>query len=133
LPEDVAVANNFSNDASKKIIAISKEGIDEGWYGMDIGPKTLTAWEHSLKEAGSIFWNGPVGVFELPAFSEGTFSLVKFLSTLSAYTIIGGGDSAAAVQQTGLNKNFTHISTGGGASLEFIEHGTLPGIEALTY
>jgi phosphoglycerate kinase len=133
LPEDIVEADAFSNGASKKIITLSKEGIDAGWYGMDIGPKTLTSWEHSLKEAGSIFWNGPVGVFELPAFSEGTFSLVRFLSTLSSCRIVGGGDSAAAVHQTGLSKNFTHISTGGGASLEFIEHGTLPGIEALTH
>jgi phosphoglycerate kinase len=133
LPEDILEADAFSNNASKKIITISKEGIDEGWQGMDIGPKTLTAWQHSLKEAGSIFWNGPVGVFELPAFSEGTFSLVKFLSSLSCCKIVGGGDSAAAVHQTGLNKKFTHMSTGGGASLEFIEHGTLPGIEALTH
>ena len=132
LPEDIVEASAFSNDASKKIVTLSKEGIDPGWYGMDIGPKTLTAWQHSLKEAASIFWNGPVGVFELPAFSEGTFSLVRFLSTLSSYRIVGGGDSAAAVHQTGLSKNFTHILTGGGASLEFIEHGTLPGIEALT-
>ncbi len=133
LPEDILEADAFSNDSSKKIITISKEGIDDGWQGMDIGPKTITSWQHSLKEAASILWNGPVGVFELPAFSEGTFSLVKFLSSLSSCRIVGGGDSAAAVHQTGLNKNFTHISTGGGASLEFIEHGTLPGIEALTH
>ena len=98
---------------------------------MDIGPKTFTTWQKSLETASSIFWNGPVGVFELSAFSEGTFSLVRFLSSLSSYRIVGGGDSAAAVHQLGLEKSFTHISTGGGASLEFIEHGNLPGIKAL--
>lgn len=133
LPEDIVEANTFANSSIKKIVEPSKEGIDAGWYGMDIGPKTLNSWEQSLKQATSVFWNGPVGVFEIPAFSEGTFSLVKFLSSLSSFRIVGGGDSAAAVRRLDLSKNFTHISTGGGASLEFIEHGTLPGIEAITY
>ncbi len=131
LPEDIIESDSFSNSSSKKTVNISKEGIDTGWYGMDIGPKTFTRWQKSLENASSIFWNGPVGVFELPSFSEGTFSLVKFLSSLSSYRIVGGGDSAAAVHQLGLEKSFTHISTGGGASLEFIEHGNLPGIKAL--
>ena len=132
LPKDIVEADSFSEHSIKKTITIAKEGVDAKWYGMDIGPLTLNSWKESLKNAASIFWNGPVGVFELPSFSEGTFSLVRFLSQLSSYRVIGGGDSAAAVHELALDKKFTHISTGGGAALEFIEQGTLPGIKALT-
>ena len=132
LPEDAVAALTFSNDSPKKIVNTLKEGIDEGWKGMDIGPKTILSWQQSLQKAVAIFWNGPLGVFEFPQFAEGTFSMIQFLSTLSSLRIVGGGDSAAAIHELGLAKNFTHISTGGGASLQWIEKGTLPGIEALS-
>lgn len=132
LPTDISESSSFSIDGHQKIVKIS-EGISPNWYGMDIGPETLASWEKSLENAASIFWNGPLGVFELAPFSKGTFSLAKFLSKLSSYRVIGGGDSAAAIEQAGLANDFSHISTGGGASLEFIELGSLPGIEALTH
>lgn len=132
LPEDAVAALSFSNDSPKKIVNTLKEGIDEGWRAMDIGPKTISSWQQSLQKASSIFWNGPLGVFEFSNFAEGTFSIIHFLSTLSSLRIVGGGDSAAAIHQLGLAQKFTHISTGGGASLTWIEKESLPGIEALT-
>lgn len=120
-----------SNGNSSKIIDIS-QGIEKGWKGMDIGPKTLVLWTQELSKAKSIFWNGPVGVFEDPLFAKGTFHLAQFLSSLSSERIVGGGDSIAAIDQLHLADHFTHISTGGGASLEFLEYGTLPGIEILS-
>jgi phosphoglycerate kinase len=131
LPEDVVITPISSNHSLKKVVNVYKEGIDEGWKGVDIGPKTIATWSKSLKTASSIFWNGPVGIFEVPSFAEGTFSLIRFLASLSSRRIIGGGDSACAVHQSGLADKFTHISTGGGASLEWIEKGHLPGIDAL--
>ena len=131
LPDDLLISKDFSNTSEFKTIK-SSQGIEKGWRGMDIGPETLFTWEHELKKARSIFWNGPVGVFEFSYFANGTFTLSKFLSSLSSERIIGGGDSVAAINQLGLASYFTHISTGGGASLEFLEKGTLPGIEILT-
>ena len=131
LPSDVIITNRFANDAETKTIPIS-QGIPEGWQGMDIGPQTIDAWSASLKEGATIFWNGPVGVFEFPLFANGTNSLAKLLSKLSSIRIIGGGDSVAAINQLGLGNSFTHISTGGGATLEFLEFGHLPGIDALS-
>ncbi len=131
LPEDILEGDAFSKDSSKKTISISKEGISPGWYGLDIGPKTLHTWKSTLEKAGSIFWNGPVGVFEFPSSAQGTLQLATFLSKLSSYRVIGGGDTAAAIHELQINQKFTHISTGGGASLEFLEYGTLPGIKAL--
>lgn len=131
LPVDLVIADAFSNDAHRKIISV-KEGIPAGWQGMDIGPQTLQKWAEELKPASTLFWNGPVGVFEMPHFAEGTRGIAEILAKAHAKTIVGGGDSVAAVQQMGLGKKMTHLSTGGGASLEFLEFGHLPGIDALT-
>lgn len=131
LPTDLVIADAFSNEANTKIV-ITQKGIPDDWQGMDIGPKTLEAWKLTLRGSGTLFWNGPLGVFEFPHFAKGTEQLAQMLSTLDATTIIGGGDSVAAINRTGLGQKFSHLSTGGGASLEFIEFGHLPGIEALT-
>jgi phosphoglycerate kinase len=108
------------------------ETIPSTKLGLDIGPKTIELFKRELSKAKTILWNGPMGVFENPAFAKGTYEIASFLSAVSATTIVGGGDSVAAINETGLSDKFTHLSTGGGASLEFIELGTLPGIEALT-
>lgn len=130
LPEDLVISNAFEDDAKTEIVTV-EEGIPEKWQGMDLGPDSLRLWEKQLCNAKTIFWNGPVGVFEFPHFAKGTRTLSQFLATLDCIKIVGGGDSVAAITALGLEKQFTHISTGGGAALEFIEHGTLPGIEAL--
>lgn len=127
LPKDIVITNDQENQ-----VVLAKDGIPAGWKGMDIGPKTLEEWVVSLDKAATIFWNGPMGVFEVPAFANGTNRLAQNLSTLSASVIVGGGDSVAAINALHLEKNFAHISTGGGAALEYIEHGHLPGIDALT-
>lgn len=127
LPSDLII----SNGTTFKIINIS-QGIEKGWQGMDIGPYTISCWKKELIKANSIFWNGPLGVFENPSFAKGTFEIAKFLATLSSERIIGGGDSIAAIKKLHLEDKFTHLSTGGGASLEFLEKGTLPGIEILS-
>ncbi len=131
LPSDTLIADAFSNDANTKIVS-SSEGIPEGWQGMDIGPKTIDTWKKALQGAGTIFWNGPLGVFEFSRFAEGTEQIARTLSALNATTVVGGGDSVAAINKLGLSSKFSHVSTGGGASLEFIEYGHLPGIDALT-
>jgi phosphoglycerate kinase len=131
LPTDHLIASSFSQDSPTKILSIN-EGVPTGWQGVDIGPKTLSTWENSLKNAATIFWNGPVGVFEIPAFAKGTEGIAQTLAHLSAITIVGGGDSVAAVNQLGLASQFSHISTGGGASLEYLEQGHLPGIDVLS-
>ncbi len=131
LPEDIVIADSFKDTANTKIID-AKLGFSSPWQGMDIGPKTVASWEKKLKPAATIFWNGPVGVFEMPSFAKGTKAIATFLASLPATTIVGGGDSVAAITQLGLTNKFSHISTGGGASLEFLEQGTLPGIEALS-
>jgi phosphoglycerate kinase len=130
LPEDIVIADKFSNDANIKIVP-SNEDIPEGWQGMDTGPKTIEKWKGYLKKAASIFWNGPFGVFEYPNFAKGTNDIAQFLSSTDAITIIGGGDSLAAINALNIGDKFSHLSTGGGASLEYIEYGKLPGIEAL--
>ena len=131
LPRDLVIAHGFSNDAPFKIQSIDL-AIPEGWMGMDIGPQTVLDWAEKLKSARSIFWNGPVGVFEMPHFAAGTKALAASLAEASGETIIGGGDSIAAIRQMGLSERFTHLSTGGGASLEFLEFGHLPGVDALS-
>ena len=130
LPADIVIAKEFSNEAEKKVVE-SKQGIPEGWQGMDCGPVTSKQWHNTLQNAQMIFWNGPLGVFEMPSFSKGTRAMAETLADLNTITIVGGGDSVAAINQLGLVEKFTHISTGGGASLEYIEHGHLPGIDAL--
>lgn len=109
----------------------NQKGIPEGWQGVDIGPETIALFSKQLEGAHLIFWNGPMGIFEEPPFNRGTEALAKALAASPAITIVGGGDSVAAIQQLGLGEKVTHLSTGGGATLEYIENGTLPGIEAL--
>ena len=131
LPKDILIANSITHNADTKLIS-TEEGIEDGWIGVDIGPESLNDWRNSLDNAGTIFWNGPMGIFEIEPFSKGTFGVARILADSPAMTIIGGGDSAAAIYKSGLNKKITRISTGGGASLEFIEFGTLAALELLT-
>lgn len=126
LPKDVVITDG--NEI--KTVEI-KGGIPVGWKGMDIGPATHLEWQGILQNAATIFWNGPVGVFEDPHFATGTNHIAESLSRIDATTIVGGGDSVAAIRALGLEDRFTHVSTGGGAALEFIEYGHLPGIDAL--
>lgn len=130
LPVDIEIAENFDNQSKKKIVSIN-EGIEDPWQGMSIGPKTLIEWKEKLKNAKTVFWNGPVGVFEFSNFAIQTNELASFLATLPATTIVGGGDSLAAINNLKIGPKFAHLSTGGGASLEFIEYGHLPGIDVL--
>lgn len=129
LPVDVVIADRFDNDADSQVVA--PNDVPPGWRILDIGPKTISTFESALGGAKTVVWNGPLGVFEMPNFAEGTFAVARLLANLDAVTIIGGGDSAAAVQQAGLAEQMTHVSTGGGASLEFLEGKTLPGVAAL--
>jgi phosphoglycerate kinase len=131
LPQDLVIADAFSKDANSKIIS-SKDGIPPGWQGMDVGPQTLKQWLLQLQNASTIFWNGPLGVFEFPKFAQGTFQFAQALANLSSIRVVGGGDSVAAINALSLSSSFSHVSTGGGASLEFIEFGHLPGIDALS-
>ncbi|SFQ01241.1 phosphoglycerate kinase [Caldicoprobacter faecalis] len=129
LPVDNVVAQEFKADAPYKVVDSDK--IPAGWMGLDIGPKTREMFGEEIKKAKTVVWNGPMGVFEMPAFAEGTKAVAKYVSECGGTTIIGGGDSAAAVEQLGFADKMTHISTGGGASLEFLEGKVLPGIAAL--
>lgn len=129
LPEDFVIVESFDKPQGRKIAT----DIPDGWEGVDIGPKTREKFKEVLKSAKTVVWNGPMGVFEIDAFAEGTKEIAKCLAGLKGVTtIIGGGDSAAAVSKFGLEKGMTHISTGGGASLEFLEGKELPGVVALT-
>ena len=129
LPVDVKVAQEFKNDAVAAYCDATE--IPEDMEGLDIGPKTMQLCADAIAKAKTIIWNGPVGVFEMPNFAEGTIAIAKAMSESEAVTVIGGGDSAAAVEQFGFADKMTHISTGGGASLEFLEGKGLPGIECL--
>ncbi|RKQ35538.1 phosphoglycerate kinase [Oceanobacillus halophilus] len=129
LPEDVVVADDFSEDANKKEVSI--EEIPADWEALDIGPKTRETYSKIVSESKLVIWNGPMGVFELNAFANGTKAVAEALATTEGYTIIGGGDSAAAVEKFGLAEKMDHVSTGGGASLEFMEGKVLPGVAAL--
>ncbi len=129
LPVDTVIANAFAPDAESKVV-LSGE-IPDGWQGLDIGPKTVELYCNAVADAGTVIWNGPMGVFEFEKFAVGTKAVAEALSKTDAITIIGGGDSAAAVQQLGYADKMTHISTGGGASLEFMEGKVLPGIACL--
>ena len=130
LPVDVVVADAFSADARKK--TVPADGVEAGWRVLDIGPQSVAIFAEKIKGAKTIVWNGPMGVFEMAPFAEGTFAIARALADTAATTIVGGGDSAAAVEQSGLAERMTHISTGGGASLEFLEGKELPGIAALS-
>lgn len=129
LPVDTVCAAEFDNSSRKAVY--DRDRIPEDMMGMDIGPKTVELYREALKDAKTIVWNGPAGVFEMPAFAEGTRAIAEMLAESDAVTVIGGGDSAAAVAQFGLEDKMTHISTGGGASLEFLEGRELPGITCL--
>ena len=129
LPIDTVIADAFDPNANSQVVNAGE--IPEGWQGLDIGPKTVELYCDAVKDAGTVIWNGPMGVFEFAKFAKGTEAVAEALSKTSAITIIGGGDSAAAVQQLGYADKMTHISTGGGASLEFLEGLELPGIACL--
>ena len=132
LPVDVVAANAFSNEAETKIVPVGE--IPEGWQGLDAGPQSLEATKKVIMESKTILWNGPLGVFELPAFANGTISLGNFIAESTAngaFSLVGGGDSVAAVKQFGLEAKMSYVSTGGGAMLEMLEGRTLPGIAAI--
>ena len=129
LPVDTVVAKEFAADAEHK--AVPADGIPADWMGMDIGPKTVALFSDEIKRAKTVIWNGPMGVFEFPAFAVGTAGVAKACAACSGTTIIGGGDSASAVKKLGYADQMTHISTGGGATLEFLEGKVLPGVAAL--
>ncbi len=133
LPVDVVIADAFANDANTQVVSPA-DGVPAGWRILDIGPKTLEVFQKALEDARTVVWNGPMGVFEMDNFAKGTQEIAHILARLTekgTATIIGGGDSAAAVQQAGLADKMTHISTGGGASLELLEGRVLPGVAAL--
>ena len=129
LPVDTVCADAFAPDANSQVVKAGE--IPDGWEGLDIGPETVKLYCDAVADAGTVIWNGPMGVFEFPAFAKGTEAVAEALSRTSAITIIGGGDSAAAVEQLGYADKMTHISTGGGASLEFLEGKELPGVACL--
>jgi phosphoglycerate kinase len=129
LPVDSKIGDRFAADCEVKTVA--SDAMPDGWMGMDIGPKTIEMYTEAVKGAGTVVWNGPMGVFEFPAFEDGTKAVAEAMASCGALTIIGGGDSAAAVSKFGLDDDMTHISTGGGASMEFLEGKTLPGVAVL--
>lgn len=129
LPEDVVIADAFAADAASRVVPA--DAVPAGWRILDIGPATVECYKQALAPAKTVVWNGPMGVFEFPRFAEGTFAIARALAELDAVTVIGGGDSAAAVRQAGLVDKMTHVSTGGGAALEFLEGKELPGVAAL--
>ncbi len=129
LPQDVVVADRFDANAQYKILPIGP--IPEGWRVMDIGPQTVQSYSQAISKAKTIVWNGPMGVFEFPAFAQGTFGIAQAIAQSQAISIVGGGDSVSAINQSGLSDRITHISTGGGASLEMLEGKVLPGLAAL--
>jgi phosphoglycerate kinase len=130
IPVDVVVADKFAADAQTKVVTADQ--IPDGWMGLDIGPKTIELFTAALSDAKTIIWNGPMGVFEMPAFANGTKAIATAITKVNGTTVVGGGDSAAAVRLLGIPESgFTHISTGGGASLEYLEGKTLPGLAVL--
>jgi phosphoglycerate kinase len=129
LPVDAVIADKFDAEANTQDVDVDK--IPPGWRMMDIGPKSIELFKDALRGAKLIVWNGPMGVFEMPKFAEGTFAIAKIVADSGATTVIGGGDSASAVKKAGVAKKMTHVSTGGGASLEFLEGKELPGVAAL--
>lgn len=129
LPIDTVAADKFAADAEAKVVPTAE--IPDGWMGLDIGPKTIESYSNAIKDAGTVVWNGPMGVFEFDRFAEGTKKVAEAIAESGAVSIIGGGDSASAVKKLGFEKKMTHISTGGGASLEFLEGLELPGIACL--
>jgi phosphoglycerate kinase len=133
LPVDAVIADRFENEANRKTVGVNS--ITPGWSGLDIGPETVRLYSKELARAATIVWNGPMGVFEMSNFAAGTEAIAKILADRTAggaVTIVGGGDSAAAITKLNLEKRVSHVSTGGGASLEFLEGKVLPGVAALT-
>jgi len=133
LPVDVIAANTFGNDAEK--MEVSSDDIPEGWLGLDIGPKAVESFVSTIKSAKTILWNGPMGVFEMPSFAKGTLAIAESVAEATqngAYSLVGGGDSVAAVTQVGLSEAVSYVSTGGGALLEMLEGKVLPGVKAIS-
>ncbi|MBD3615227.1 MAG: phosphoglycerate kinase [Gracilimonas sp.] len=133
LPLDSVVAREFKNDAEHKVV--DEDGIEDGWMGLDIGPQSSIAFGNQIKAAKTVLWNGPMGVFEMENFADGTFAVAEALAEATKFgatTIIGGGDSASAIKKAGLSDDVSHVSTGGGASLEYLEGKELPGVASLT-
>lgn len=128
-PEDLVAADRFSEDAATKIVACDR--VPAGWMALDIGPATVKAWSGVFEQAATIIWNGPLGVYEMPAFAAGSTGVAQAMAASPAMTIVGGGDAVAAVMQAGYGEQMSHLSTGGGASLELLEGKKLPGIEIL--
>jgi phosphoglycerate kinase len=129
LPVDLILADKFDNDAATQVVDVGP--VPDGWRILDIGPKTVENYAKAVSDAGTVVWNGPMGVFEMSNFAKGTFEVARAIADSHAISIIGGGDSAAAIQESGLADKITHISTGGGASLEMLEGIQLPGLTAL--
>ena len=133
LPVDAVIAERFDNNASTRIISV-EEGAPDDWLILDVGPRSIEIFSHSILGSGTVLWNGPMGVFEMEKFSKGTYAIAESLANATdsgSVTIIGGGDSAAAIQNSGLSERITHVSTGGGVSLEFLEGKELPGVSAI--
>jgi phosphoglycerate kinase len=130
LPVDAVVGDKFEAQAASKVVDADK--VPAGWRMLDIGPKTIALFCEALSNAKLVVWNGPMGVFEFDKFAEGTFAIAKKLAQIKATTVIGGGDSASAVKKAGVASKMSHVSTGGGASLEYLEGKVLPGVAALT-
>lgn len=128
-PQDLVVADRFAEDAQTKIVPADQ--VPAGWMALDIGPATVAAWQGIFQKAGTIIWNGPLGVYEMPAFSQGSFGVARSMAASGAVTVVGGGDAVAAVKQAGCGDKMSHLSTGGGASLELLEGKKLPGIEIM--
>jgi phosphoglycerate kinase len=128
---DLVVADKFSTDAARRVVNIDGEDVDDGWEALDIGPRTREAYARVIDEAGTVFWNGPVGAFELAPFAAGTHAIADAVVATDAVTVVGGGDSIAALTSYGVEDRVTHLSTGGGASLEFVEGRALPGVVVL--
>ncbi len=126
LPVDVVIADKFANDAQRRVAAAAE--VPDGWMILDIGPETVKSYSEVIQQARTIFWNGPVGVFEFENFSQGTKDIAKAVAGSQAVSVVGGGDSVAAIDSLGLQDKITHISTGGGATLEFLEGKSLPGL-----
>ncbi len=131
LPRDFIAVDVPNENGNCQFVSATK-GIPDGWLGVDVGPHTIIAWQRELQAAKTVFWNGPLGQFEVVYFAQGTRRIARTIASLQATTIVGGGDSVAAVVQANLQNDFSHLSTGGGASLKFLEKGTLPAIEALS-
>ena len=129
VPLDLVVADAFTHDAQHRVVSVDE--VPSGWRALDIGPKTIRRFETVLEDAQLVVWNGPMGVFEFEPFAKGTFAIAAAVANSQATSIVGGGDSAAAIRRAGLTDQISHVSTGGGASLEFLEGKTLPGVAAL--